>query len=88
MNVPVHVTILGKEYQVACPEDQQDALRIRDLRAGERRVPESDHQIRQQQQRRSGEQSIPPGGPQTHDETQDTEEDRHVAAEVIPVVGQ
>ncbi|MDO8827390.1 cell division protein ZapA [Methylophaga sp.] len=26
MNVPVHVTILGKEYQVACPEDQQDAL--------------------------------------------------------------
>ncbi|HAO25941.1 MULTISPECIES: cell division protein ZapA [unclassified Methylophaga] len=26
MNVPVHVTILGKEYQVACPEEQQDAL--------------------------------------------------------------
>ncbi|MCB2427214.1 cell division protein ZapA [Methylophaga pinxianii] len=26
MTVPVHVTILGKEYQVACPEDQQDAL--------------------------------------------------------------
>ena len=26
MTVPVHVTILGKDYQVACPEDQQDAL--------------------------------------------------------------
>ncbi len=26
MNVPIHVTILGKEYQVACPEDEQDAL--------------------------------------------------------------
>jgi len=26
MTVPVHVTILGKEYQVACPEEQQDAL--------------------------------------------------------------
>lgn len=26
MSVPVHVTILGKEYQVACPEEQQDAL--------------------------------------------------------------
>ncbi|HAD32049.1 MULTISPECIES: cell division protein ZapA [unclassified Methylophaga] len=26
MTVPVNVTILGKDYQVACPEDQQDAL--------------------------------------------------------------
>lgn len=26
MTVPVHVTILGKEYQVACPEGEQEAL--------------------------------------------------------------
>lgn len=26
MSSPVTVTILGKEYQVACPEDEKDAL--------------------------------------------------------------
>ncbi len=26
MSTPVHVTILGKEYQVACPEDEKEAL--------------------------------------------------------------
>lgn len=26
MSAPVHVTILGKEYQVACPEDEKEAL--------------------------------------------------------------
>lgn len=26
MRTPVHVNILGKEYQVACPEDEKEAL--------------------------------------------------------------
>lgn len=26
MSSPVHVSILGKDYQVACPEDEKDAL--------------------------------------------------------------
>lgn len=26
MSIPVTVTILGKEYQVACPEEEKDAL--------------------------------------------------------------
>jgi cell division protein ZapA len=26
MSTPVHVSILGKEYQVACPEEEKDAL--------------------------------------------------------------
>lgn len=26
MSAPVNVTILGKEYQIACPEDEKEAL--------------------------------------------------------------
>jgi cell division protein ZapA len=26
MSTPVHVSILGKEYQVACPEEEKEAL--------------------------------------------------------------
>lgn len=26
MSAPVHVSILGKEYQVACPEEEKEAL--------------------------------------------------------------
>jgi cell division protein ZapA len=26
MSAPVNVTILGKEYQIVCPEDEKEAL--------------------------------------------------------------